>query len=124
MVDLVSSEVDYGLQVSVFDRPEFMSGATEAELADFSKTVVPLKITGLLSAPSVRPDIEGIFRGRVDNAIEEQKKKIKDQLLNRLLGGSNEEPTAETAGDVVPEEEPAEDLEEKLKRELLKKLFE
>ncbi|MGY8793585.1 MAG: AsmA family protein, partial [Woeseiales bacterium] len=88
MVDLVSTEVDYGLQVSVFDRPEFMSGATEAELADFSETVVPLKITGLLSAPKVRPDIEGIYRGRVEEAIEEKKAELKDQLLNRLLGGS------------------------------------
>lgn len=123
MVDLVSTEVDYGLQVSVFDRPEFMSGATEAELADFSETVVPLKITGLLSAPKVRPDIEGIYRGRVEEAIEEKKEELKDQLLNRLLGGSNDAPVEGAVDDVAPEEEQEEDCEDQLKKDLLKKLF-
>jgi AsmA protein len=123
MVDLVSTEVDYGLQVSVFDRPEFMSGATEAELADFSETVVPLKITGLLSAPKVRPDIEGIYRGRVEEAIEEKKEELKDQLLNRLLGGSNDAPVEGAVDDVAPEEEQEEDFEDQLKKDLLKKLF-
>ena len=122
MVDLVSTEVDYGLQVSVFDRPEFMSGATEAELADFSETVVPLKITGLLSAPKVRPDIEGIYRGRVEEAIEEKKEELKDQLLNRLLGGSNDAPVEGAVDDIAPEEEQEEDFEDQLKKDLLKKL--
>jgi len=126
MVDLVSTEIDYAMQVRVFDRPEFMSGATEAELADFSKTVVPLKITGTLSSPSVRPDIEGIFRGQLEEALEEKKEELKDQLLNRLLGGDAEPATdEETAadGEAAPEEESEEDLEDRLKKELLKKLF-
>lgn len=123
-VDLVSTEVDYGLQVSVFDRPEFMSGATAAELADFSKTVVPLKITGRLSALNIRPDIEGIFRGRVEDAIEEKKNEIKDRLLNRLFGGSKEAPVEGAADDAATEEEQEEDFEDQLKKGLLKKIFE
>ena len=71
-VDLTSTEVDYALNVRVLDRPEFMTGATPEELADLTETVVPLKITGLLSSPTVRPDIGGIFRGRVEEAIEEK----------------------------------------------------
>ena len=131
MVDLNSTEVDYGLEVRVLERPEFMASATQAELDDFTKTVVPLKITGLISAPSVRPDIEGIFRGQVEDAIEEKKTELKNELFNRLLGGSNE-PVDGAAGDETPadgaaeppaEEEP-EDLEDQLKKELLKKIFE
>ncbi len=133
MVDLNTTEVDYAMEVRVLDRPEFMAGATEEELADFTETVVPLKITGLLSSPSVRPDIEGIFRGRVDDAIEEKKEELKNQLLNRLIGGATEpEPTdadpeeeqQDGEGAEVPEEVPEEDLEDKLKKELLKKIFE
>jgi len=119
MVDLVSTEIDYAMQVRVFDRPEFMSGATEAELADFSKTVVPLKITGSLSSPSVRPDI-------LEEALEEKKEELKDQLLDRLLGGDAEPATdgeAGADGEAAPEEESEEDLEDRLKKELLKKLF-
>ena len=135
MVDLNTTEVDYAMQVRVFDRPEFMAGATQSEVADFTKTVVPLKITGLLSAPSVRPDIEGIFRGRVEEALEEKKEELKQDLLNRLIGGAaapaeGEAPPEQAEGEAgeVPEEEPVEeaeeDLEEKLKKELLKKIFE
>ena len=133
MVDINTTEVDYAMQVRVLDRPEFMGGATEEELADFTETVVPLKITGLLSAPSVRPDIEGIFRGRVEDAIEEKTEELKNELLNRLIGGAIEPESPEAGpaeepqdGEVaeVPEEEPEEDLEDKLKKELLKKIFE
>jgi len=133
MIDLNTTEVDYAMEVRVLDRPEFMTGATPEELADFTETVVPIKITGLLSSPSIRPDIEGIFRGRVEDAIEEQTEALKDQLLNRLLGGSTEPevvegelPEEQLEGEIDEElvEEPEEDLEDKLKKELLKKIFE
>lgn len=117
IVDLGTSEVNYAMEVRVFDRPEFMSGATAEELADFTETVVPLKITGTLDSLSVKPDIEGIFRAQVEEAIEEKA----SELLNRLLGVPPEPPQE---GDPEAEEIPEEDPEEKLKRDLLKKLFE
>jgi AsmA protein len=123
MLDLVSTEVDYAMEVRVLDRPEFMGGATEEELADFTSTVVPLKITGLLSAPSVRPDIEGIFRARVEEVIEEKKEELRDQLINRLLGPEDPPPDGEDP-EAQDDEAVEEDPEEKLKRDLLKKLFE
>lgn len=131
MVDLVSTEVDYAMEVRVLERPEFIAGATEAEIADFTETVVPLKITGLLSSPNVRPDIEGIFRARVEQVIEEKKQELRDELLNRLLGpeepppdGENPEAGVEGVEEAEDAEEVEEDPEEKLKRDLLKKLFE
>jgi hypothetical protein len=111
------------MEVRVLDRPEFMGGATEEELADFTSTVVPLKITGLLSAPSVRPDIEGIFRARVEEVIEEKKEELRDQLINRLLGPEDPPPDGEDP-EAQDDEAVEEDPEEKLKRDLLKKLFE
>ena len=110
-----------GRSQRVLDRPEFMAGATEAELADFTETVVPLKITGALPSPSIRPDIEGIFRARVEEAIEEQKEELRDRLLDRLLGGQ-EEPPPEGDPNAESEQEAEEDPEER--RDLLKKLFE
>ena len=117
IVDLGTSEVNYAMEVRVFDRPEFMSGATAEELADFTETVVPLKITGTLDSLSVKPDIEGIFRAQVEEAIEEKA----GELLNRLLGIPPEPPQE---GDPEAAETPEEDPEEKLKKDLLKKLFE
>lgn len=124
MVDLNTTEVDYGLQVRVLDRPEFMAGATAAELEDFTETVVPLKITGLMSSPSVKPDIGGIFRGQVEDAIEEKKEELKEDLFNRILGGSNEPVDAEDPEAAPEEPQEEEDLEDRLKKDLLKKIFE
>jgi len=121
-VDLPAALVDYSLQARVFDNPQTMSGMTEAELADFRKTVVPVKITGPLGSPRVRPDIEAVFRQQVETAIEEQKEKLKNRLLDRFLGGED----ADQNDEVQPEEqngEDAEDLEEQLKKKLLKDLF-
>jgi AsmA protein len=122
MVDLGTSEVDYAMEVRVFDRPEFMAGASAAEIADFTKTVVPIKITGQLSSPIVRPDIEGIFRGQVEEAIGEKTEELKNQLLNRLLG--TDKPPATEDPDAAAEEPAEEDPQEKLKKDLLKKIFE
>ncbi len=125
MVDLNTRELDYALEVRVLDRPEFMAGATEAEVADFTETVVPLKITGTLASPSIRPDIEGIFRAQVDRAIEEKKDELANELLNRVLGGQEpEEGDPDAAGEEQDQVQEEEDPEEKLKRDLLKKLFE
>jgi AsmA protein len=119
-VDIVTTEVDYAMEVRVLDRPEFMSEATEAELADFTETVVPLRITGLMAAPSVSPDLEGIFRARVEEALEEKKEELRDQLLERLLGPGDPPPDGEPQAEGEEEEDP----EEKLKRDLLKRIFE
>mgnify|MGYP001820592910 FL=1 len=118
-VNLVTTDMDYSMEVRVLERPEFMAGATAEEVADFTQTVVPLKVTGQLGSPTVRPDIEAIFRARVEDAIEEKKEELRDELLNRLLGPQEPPPEGADA-----EEVPEEDLEEQLKRDLLKKLFE
>jgi len=122
-VDLVSTGVDYALDVRVLERPELMADATEEELADFTETVVPLKVTGLMASPSVKPDIEGIFKAQVDEAIEEKKQELKDDLMNRLLGGDDESGSAGEVPDGEEPEETEEDPEEALKKKLLDKLF-
>ena len=132
MVDLNTTGIDYQLQVRVLDKPEFMAGATQQEIDDFTETVVPLKITGTLASPNVRPDIEGIFRAQVEDALEEKKQELEDRLMQRLLG--TEEPAVEEGepgevGEVPPGEgeQPAEeeaDLEEELKKKLLNRIFE
>ena len=121
-VDLPAAQVDYSVQARVIDNPQLMSGISEAELADFTKTVVPIKITGPLSSPSIRPDIEAVFRQQVEGALEEQKEKLKNRLLDRMLGGEDEEQTDEEEPGEQNEEE-ADDLEERLKKKLLKSLI-
>ena len=121
-VDLPAGQVDYSVEASVFDDPQLMSGISEAELADFTKTVIPVKITGPLASPSVRPDIEAVFRQQVEGALEEKKEELKRRLFDRLLGGDEEEQPGEPTEDEAEEAE-EEDLEEQLKKKLFKDLI-
>ncbi len=121
-VDLPAAQVNYSMQARVFDNPQLMPGISQAELADFTRTVVPVKISGPLSSPSIRPDIEAVFRQQVEGALAEQKEKLKNRLLDRLFGGEKDEQTEEQQPGEQDEEE-AEDLEEQLKKKLLKNLI-
>ena len=76
-VDLAEATVDYGLTARVLERPESLSGVTQEELDDFTEAEIPLKITGSLESPSVRPDFEKLIRDRLEDEVED---KIKDKL--------------------------------------------
>ena len=76
-VNIPEGTVDYALQARVLKKPEAMAGATPEEIEDFTKTVIPLKITGPLVSPNVRPDVESLLQQRVE---EEVKEKIEEKL--------------------------------------------
>ena len=80
-VDLAEATVNYDLSARILERPEFLTDATEEELAQFTEAVIPLKITGPLASPSVKPDVERLLRDRVE---EEIKDKLKDKLGDKL----------------------------------------
>ena len=104
-VNLVSTEIDYSLSGRVFDRPEFVNDASAEEIADLTKAVIPLRISGLLAAPKIGVDIEGLLKGRVQE-------ELRNRLLDKL-GGDDEE---EESADGEPKEKDAEDLlKDKLK---------
>ena len=78
-VNIPEGTVDYSLNARVYRKPEALEDATEEELEDFTKTEIPLKITGPLTSPKVAPDVEGLLRQRVEEEIEEVlKDKLKD----------------------------------------------
>lgn len=123
IVDLPAAQVNYSVEARVFDKPELMAGISEAELADFTKTVVPIKITGPIASPSVRPDIKAIFQQQVEGALEEQKEELKSRLIERLLGGDEKEQSDGIQPEEQTEEAEEESLEDQLKRKLLKDLI-
>lgn len=119
-IDLPAGHVDYSVDARILDKPELMTGVTEAELNDFTKTVVPVRISGALTSPSVRPDIEAVFRQQVEGALEEQKQELKKRIFENLLGGE-QKPKSANEGEAKEAEE--EDPEEQLKKKLLKDLI-
>ena len=78
-VNIPEGTVDYGLKARVFSKPEAMAGATPEEIEDFTKTVIPMKITGPLASPKVRPDVESLLKQRVEEEVKEKlEEKLKD----------------------------------------------
>ena len=91
-VDFVAAEIDYRMTARILQKPEFLQGATEEELEEFTEAVIPLKISGPLADPSITPDVEKMLKKEVE-------KEIKKRLIDALLGGeeeTEEESDAET----------------------------
>ncbi len=76
-IDLAAATVNYSLVARVLDRPEFLQDATDEELNEFTQAEIPLKISGSLASPSVKPDLEKLLRKRVEDEIKD---KLKDKL--------------------------------------------
>ena len=107
-VNFVEATVDYTVTGRFLEKPEFMTDVSQDELDDFTKAVIPFRVTGPLADPDIQPDVEEMLK---DRAEEEAKKLIMDKLLDE------EEPPAE--GEEPQEEK---DIEDQLKDEAKKRL--
>jgi AsmA protein len=82
-VNIPKATINYDMNARILDRPEFQRDATAEELAAFTEVVIPLKITGPLASPSIKPDLEKLLKKRVE---EEIKGKLEDELKDKLKG--------------------------------------
>ena len=82
-VDIPAGEVDYRVTARILENPEFAGDVTEEELEDFTEAKIPIRITGALADPKIRPDIEEMLKQEVRKRVEEE---VKDKLLKKLLG--------------------------------------
>jgi AsmA protein len=83
-VDIVKSTLDYRLNVQV------LRVTDDSSAGDLVDAQIPVKVTGAFSSPSVRPDIEGMAKARLNQEIEKQKDKLRERLQDKLkdiLGG-------------------------------------
>jgi AsmA protein len=74
-VDLPRNSLDYRLVAAVLKIPR--EGADTTQMQDMVDAQIPVKVTGSLSDPKVRPDLEGYLKGEAKKKVEE---KIKDKL--------------------------------------------
>jgi AsmA protein len=123
-VDLAEGQIDYSMQARVMEQPEFIDATNEAELADFSEAIIPLRISGPLASPSIRPDIEAMLRAEVKRAVEKQGEAFKKRLIDELIGGGEQPANDQTADADADQAEPEQekDPEDQLE-DALKKLF-
>ncbi|HJY40207.1 MAG TPA: AsmA family protein, partial [Steroidobacteraceae bacterium] len=78
-VDLPRSSLDYRLVANVLKIPR--EGADATQMQDLVDAQIPVKVSGSLSDPKVRPDLENYLKGEVKKKVEE---KIKDKLGDKL----------------------------------------
>lgn len=87
---LVTQAIDYRITATVLKTPPGADSST----APLVRAAIPVKITGTLADPTVRPDLAGMARERLKQEVEEKKDEIKEKVkekvqdqLKRLLGG-------------------------------------
>lgn len=87
-VNLPQDALDYHLTALVLRMPP--EGADATQMKELVDAQIPVRVTGSLSDPKVRPDMEGYLKGEAKQRIDEQKQKVEDKLRNKLkniLGG-------------------------------------
>lgn len=81
-VDLPQNSLDYRLLATVLKIPR--EGVDASEMQDMVDAQIPVKITGALSDPKVRPDIEAYFKGQVKERVEEERQKLEEKAKEKL----------------------------------------
>lgn len=79
--DLIKRTMDYRVVAKILKAPpdEKNSDLSSLALAD-----IPVTVTGSMSAPKVRPDLEGIARAKMQQKVDEKKDELKKKLGDKL----------------------------------------
>ena len=81
-VDVPNSTLDYKLTANVLKIPR--EGADAAQMEDLVDASIPVKVTGTLADPKIRPDIEGYVKGKVKQRVEEERGKVEEKIKDKL----------------------------------------
>ncbi len=79
--DFIKRTMDYRVVAKILKAPpdEKNSDLTKLALAD-----IPVTVTGSMSNPKVRPDLEGIARAKLQQKVDEKKDELKKKLGDKL----------------------------------------
>lgn len=79
--NLVTDAINYQVKATLLKEAPGATKVSTNTLAD-----IPLDITGTLSNPSVRPDLEGMAKARVQQELDKRKGQLQQQLMDKLKG--------------------------------------
>jgi AsmA protein len=84
-VNLIDDSVNFDLKATLVDGPVLQS---DPEMAKMAGGTLPLRVTGMIDAPSVLPDFGAIVRARVtrevQERVEEQREEVRENVRERL----------------------------------------
>lgn len=81
-INMVSNAIDYRLNAAVLKIPAEDKMAEQTQ--DIVGLTIPVRITGTISDPKVRPDLEGLLKEKAKQKIDEEKQKLEEKLKNKL----------------------------------------
>jgi AsmA protein len=84
--NLVNQAINYTVNAAVLKAPP----GADADIAALEKASIPVKITGTLTEPKIRPDLAGLVKERVKQEVEKRREeveeKVKDKVKDKLKG--------------------------------------
>lgn len=79
--NLVSNAVDYKVKATVLKGAPGAAAASGTTLAD-----IPLNITGTISSPTVRPDLQELAKAQLQQQLDKHKGELQQKLTDKLKG--------------------------------------
>ena len=80
-INLVTDALNYQVKTTILNRRQQRRERPAKALAD-----IPLNITGTLTSPTVRPDVEQMAKARVQQEIDKHKDEVQQKLMDKLKG--------------------------------------
>ena len=81
--NLVSKAIDYRIVATILKAPPSANGP---DLSSLALANIPVNITGTMSSPKVKPDLEGIAKAKLQQTLDEKKGELKQKLQDKLKG--------------------------------------
>lgn len=82
-VDVPQSLLDYRLTAAILRIPA--EGAQPvADMQDMVEAQIPVRVTGALTDPKVRVDVEGLVKNEAKQRLEKEKTRLEDKLKDKL----------------------------------------
>ena len=79
--DFIKRTMDYRVVAKILKAPP---DAKNSDLTKLALADIPVTVTGSMSNPKVRPDLEGIARAKLQQKVDEKKDELKKKLGDKL----------------------------------------
>ncbi len=77
-IDIAAATMDYTIEATVLKSPEL--GGEIEELADVA---IPVRLSGPIMDPKIRPDVKGVLEAKAREALEREKQKLRAEAERR-----------------------------------------
>jgi len=81
-VDLPKETLDYQLMATVLKIPR--EGADASQMEELVDAQIPVKVTGSLTDPKVRPDLEGYLKSKVKERVDKEREKVEEKVKEKV----------------------------------------